>query len=257
MNSVYSLNRGHNDRVSTPQSPTPQSPAPQSPAPQYNVAPTPTPQPSNGLAITALIIGIIAFLSGFAPVWGIIIGVAAIVFGALAIKRRQNKTFGILGIIGGSIATITSIITTIVLIAGIGGANQALQEAAESLETAPAATAPADGSAPVDSAAPEVAGTTVEYQAETDGATMTVSWFTIENGGSSQQQDTAAVSPWSQSVTVDDPGAFDYQAFSLSVMADADATSVTCRIVVDGEVKSENTSSGPYSMATCSINSLD
>jgi hypothetical protein len=67
-------------------------------------------------------VGIVAFLSGLAPFWGIIAGIAAVVFGAIALAKRQSKGLAITGLALGAVAVIASLITTIVLIAGVNAA---------------------------------------------------------------------------------------------------------------------------------------
>ena len=79
------------------------------PSPQY--APiTPTPK---GLAITALVVGIIAFLTGLVPVLGFILGAVAVVFGIIALVKKQSKGMAITGLALGAVALITSLIVTV------------------------------------------------------------------------------------------------------------------------------------------------
>lgn len=67
--------------------------------------------PATGIGIAALIVGIVAVLSGWAPVWGLMVGAAAIVLGVIAMKKsKSNKGFGITGIVLGAIAALTSLI---------------------------------------------------------------------------------------------------------------------------------------------------
>jgi hypothetical protein len=77
--------------------------------------PVPDPKPKSGLAITALVIGIVAFLVGWVPIFGLLIGAVAGVFGVLALVRRQRKGFSITGIVLGGLAAVTSLIMTIVV----------------------------------------------------------------------------------------------------------------------------------------------
>ena len=76
-------------------------------------------KPSSGIAIAALVVGIVAFISGLAPVWGLIAGAAAVGLGILALVKRQNKVLAIIGAALGGIAFITSLITTLALAAVI------------------------------------------------------------------------------------------------------------------------------------------
>lgn len=73
---------------------------------------SPTPK-KKGLAIAALIVGIVAFFTGLFPVVGIVLGIAAIVLGILTLVRKQTKGLGITAIVLGGIAAIVSVIMTI------------------------------------------------------------------------------------------------------------------------------------------------
>ena len=80
----------------------------------------PAPQSVGGLSIAALVVGIVAFLSGLVPVWGLMVGVAAIVLGAVAIKKsKTGKGFGIAGIVLGAIGALTSLIFSAIWAIGL------------------------------------------------------------------------------------------------------------------------------------------
>jgi len=75
----------------------------------YGYAPPPPPRPApQGLAITSLVLGIIAFVTGWIPVWGILIGLVAILLGVIALAKRQTKGMAITGIITGALGAIAS-----------------------------------------------------------------------------------------------------------------------------------------------------
>lgn len=73
-----------------------------------------------GLAVASLVIGIVALLTGWIPVWGIVLGLLAAILGFVAIGKKQSKGLSIAGIITGIIGAIMS---TAVLVALIAGAN--------------------------------------------------------------------------------------------------------------------------------------
>ncbi|RFA22131.1 Ltp family lipoprotein [Subtercola boreus] len=124
-----------------------------------------------GLALAALIVGIAAFLFGLIPVFGAVVGIAAIVLGVFALRKGQSKVLAIVGIALGSIATITSIVVTIGVGAAVNSAsvdepvsivaesatptNQAYS-APQPVETAQAAptSAPVETAAPIETQAP-------------------------------------------------------------------------------------------------------
>lgn len=137
----------------------------------YGQGPQPAPprSPSTGLAIAALIVGIVAFLMGLIPVAGALVGIAAIVLGVLALQKRQSKALAVTGLILGAVATIASFGTLV----GIGAAVNSVsddkpaaivetsaptEDAAKPVETAaPVAETPAP-------AAPAAPAVPVEYQ---------------------------------------------------------------------------------------------
>ena len=102
---------------------------------------TATSQQPNGLAIAALVVGIIAILSGWVPFWGFLAGAAAVVLGIIALKKSANmRGMSIAGIITGGIGALWSLVITIFFLLafmtiGIGGSalNEAVNEANSSL----------------------------------------------------------------------------------------------------------------------------
>lgn len=106
----------------------PQDGAPQFiPATTQNVPPAPAqfqgqyqPKPSSALAITALVLGIIGFLSGLFFVGGAL-GIAAIIVAIVALKKTKagtasGKGMAITGIILGALAIIATIIMVLITI---------------------------------------------------------------------------------------------------------------------------------------------
>lgn len=94
---------------------------------------------ANGLAVTALVLGIVAFIFGWTGVFGLLLGIAAIVFGIIALNKKQNKAFGLVGIIGGAIAAVTGLIFTVIAAAIIGTVpagtiQEAVDEAASGIQ---------------------------------------------------------------------------------------------------------------------------
>lgn len=79
---------------------------------------------SSGLAITALVLGIVAFCLGWTGIFGLILAILALVFGILALVKKQNKAMGIVGVVLASVALITAFFVTVLGVALIGGAAQ-------------------------------------------------------------------------------------------------------------------------------------
>jgi hypothetical protein len=134
------------------------------------IAPPPTPplptgptQSSNGLAIGALIVGIVAFFIGLVPFLGLIAGALAVVLGVLSLRAGTRRVMGIVGIVLGGVAALTGLVTTIALVAGLAGASgssatdeqAAAPQAASSSEPPAAVTPSAEPSEVVTEAAEE------------------------------------------------------------------------------------------------------
>ncbi|WDH78222.1 hypothetical protein PTQ19_11940 [Microbacterium esteraromaticum] len=107
--------------------PAPQASQPAAPAlpaqyvqhPVATSSPTTSASGSNGLAITALIIGIVAFFIGWIPVLGLLLGVAATVLAILAITRIQSKAMSVVGLVLGVLAAATSLVVTVAFTLGM------------------------------------------------------------------------------------------------------------------------------------------
>lgn len=92
---------------STPQYPGYTGPSAYGPAP---IAPTSGP---GGVAIAALVVGILAFLSGWVPIVGLILAVAGLVLGILALRQPRGKALGITAIVLSGLAAVTGVLVLI------------------------------------------------------------------------------------------------------------------------------------------------
>jgi len=80
-------------------------------------APIPaSPQRRAGIVRAALIVGISAFVIGWIPVLGLLLGLTGIVLGILALRKPGGKAFGLTGLIGSSLAVLTNVAVTIVIV---------------------------------------------------------------------------------------------------------------------------------------------
>ena len=139
----------------------PRPDAPQQPTadtlPETTTTLPPQPSPAKkpmGLALAALIVGIGAFLFGLIPVFGALVGIAAVVLGIVALRKQQSKGMAVTGIVLGGIAVLASIGMAV----GIGAAvNTASVH--EPLSVVTQSTKPSSGEAPapepVETVAPE------------------------------------------------------------------------------------------------------
>lgn len=122
---------------------------------------TPPPRPGHprGLALAALIVGIVAFLLGLVPVVGTIVGLAAVVLGIIALLRHQSKVLAWIGLGLGAVATIVSIVVAVGLGAAIDSVQQEDPAVTATSEPAPAPTS--STTAPTPSATPTSAAADV------------------------------------------------------------------------------------------------
>jgi hypothetical protein len=99
-------NPDHSQNARAERTPLPPTPQPATVKPV--IAPVSPSQPTSpqGLAIATLIIGVIAFLTGFLGI-GVLLGVVAIILGAISLGRHHNgKAMAIIGIVLGVIAIV-------------------------------------------------------------------------------------------------------------------------------------------------------
>lgn len=98
--------------MSTPEAQQPTTPQPTTPTP-------PAAKPAATVGTAALIVGIIAVLTGLIPVWGVIAGSLAILLGVIALVKKRSRGSAITGLVLGAIAAIASIATTSALVSGL------------------------------------------------------------------------------------------------------------------------------------------
>lgn len=77
---------------------------------------TPAPVPGAGLAIAALIVGIIAFLTGLLPVFGGLIAIAGLVLGILVVRKPVRRGFGWTAIGLSAVALLTNIVALVMFV---------------------------------------------------------------------------------------------------------------------------------------------
>src|SRR5680860_218079 len=83
------------------------------------------PQQQNGIAIAAMVVGIIAFLLGLVPFAGLTLGVTAIVLAIIGLKKATGKSMSIAGLVTGGLATLGNLVVIAFLVMGLalfGGA---------------------------------------------------------------------------------------------------------------------------------------
>ncbi|MCW1250530.1 MmpS family protein [Acaricomes phytoseiuli] len=182
----------------------------------------------NGLAIAALILGIIAFILAFIPfinVLSFLLGLIGLILAIVALVKKQSKGMSITGLALSGLSLIIAALVTVLVAVGIGF----LSNAASSAASAPPGT--------------------VVYEVTSDAPTAaSVTYMAL--GDDEIQQQNAIALPFSQTESFQ-PAAFNLNAFSLTATAAPEATSISCKITVNGVVKDENTVNGPSATVSC------
>jgi len=199
--------------------------------PGFYVTGAGAPRPaSNGLAIAALVCGVIALLPSFIPFLGLVsvlIGAAAIITGVLGLRRGQSKGMSIAGIVTGALGLLISIAVTALTAAAV---SAAVQEGGPALSSVGASLS-SEANAPHE----------VELRATVDQGDATVNYSI---GGSSSDQDITA-----EQISVTD-SVTGSETLSISVtedFTDTGSQNVTCEILVDGRsVAKETGTSSAY-----------
>lgn len=115
---------------------------PPAPLPQQPTVPgVPAPGAPKGLAVTALVLGIVAFAFGWLGLFSIFgIGnvftaLAAVVFGVIALVKRQSKGMSITGLVLGAVGLLTTV--ALMVISTIGYASLSEWESEKTNDYAP------------------------------------------------------------------------------------------------------------------------
>lgn len=97
----------------------------------------PPPAKSNGLAIAALVLGIIGLVTCWVPFLGLALGVLAVIFGILGLRRRPvGKGMSIAGIVLGALAVIGGILILVLFNFLVSVAEECEQETGATSGTA-------------------------------------------------------------------------------------------------------------------------
>jgi len=223
-----------------------------SPPPAYPMTPQPGPPPGspkkrNTFGLVALILAIVAFVGAFIPFFNYVAGliaVVALVLGiiALFITGRSRGT-AIAGLIIGFVALLVAIVLAIVYTFVFFGNL---------------ATSIGNGSS---SSSSGIDGSTREisliYQVDGTGSDVTVSYTTYVDDITATKQQTGQSLPFEEEFTVGTGGAATYNSYTLTATNGADGGDVTCRILLDGTVVTEQTSTGAYATASCTASGTE
>jgi hypothetical protein len=226
---------------------------PTAPEPQF-VAPSDAPKQSNGLGLAALIVAVVAFVFAVVPILSFLAWLPAVVAIGLAIAglivKNRKRTTSWIAIGVAVVAWIIAIVISVASVFGVAGAmSSAVGDAIESAAPGSTIVEDADDAAAEDADA--AATGTLVYEVTTDAATIgSVTYMTATASGSGSEQVADAAAPFRVEVPIEG-GAFDMTIASLVAQASADATTVSCKVTMNGEVVSEQTSTGQYAVVSC------
>ncbi|POH70687.1 MULTISPECIES: hypothetical protein [Cryobacterium] len=89
--------------------------------PGRTVPPAPAASPparvkADTLALSAMIVGVVAFLCGWMPVLGLIIGSVGVILGLLARRRSNRPELGLTALILSILAVLTNIVVDVIVV---------------------------------------------------------------------------------------------------------------------------------------------
>jgi hypothetical protein len=81
--------------------------------------PGPVRVPADKLALSAMIVGVVAFLGGWLPVLGLILGTVGVILGLLAKRRSNRPELGLTALILSIMAVLANIVVDVIVIISI------------------------------------------------------------------------------------------------------------------------------------------
>lgn len=110
-----------------PQQPQPQPQAPYG-QPQMPYGQPQGPSVKKGLAIAALILGIVALVTVWVPILGVSLAVVGVILGIVAVVKKQPKGLGLTGLILSAVAAVVGLVVTIIFLVTIIALGTSLSE---------------------------------------------------------------------------------------------------------------------------------
>ena len=129
---------------------------------------------SKGIAVAALIVSIVAFLGGWIPFIGLLLGAAGIALGVIALVKRQSKALAITSLVLAALAFLTSTATTIVVASYTPTDTSSPSAESSETEATPAPEPTTEPEAPAPE--PEPAGPDLATFGEVDERTFALLW---------------------------------------------------------------------------------
>ncbi len=203
--------------------------------------PVPVEKRANPVGLIGFVIAIVAFVFAVIPVISFIAwlpAVAAIVLCIIGLaSKNRKKVFPAIGLPLAAVAIIVGIIVSVVT--GLAAVSTAVNEV-QKTESAKAAE-------PLK----------VVYSVTSDQPSVSVTYATYANGTSGTEQAQGTAAPFTKELDLTRGGTFDYKSFFLTGTLDQNGGTVTCSITVNDKQVSTQTSSGPFSSASCSVSGSD
>ncbi|ABY25041.1 hypothetical protein RSal33209_3329 [Renibacterium salmoninarum ATCC 33209] len=240
----------------TPEQPTPGQPGGQPPVgdqpqfagqqypgqPQYQQpygGQFPPSAPGKGLGITALVLGIVAFVLAFLPIINFVsypLAIAAIILGIIGFaKKGASKVMPIVGGVLGVLALIIAIIVTVIGIAFVNNIKSNVDDQYSSAASKISSAASEASSAAAQYSNDSAKVHTVKYVATSNVAAKAD--FSNETGTSNE----AVSGTWEKEVTM--KGSFLFPTVSVSVDDFSTQSNLSCEIFIDGQSISKKTGS--------------
>ncbi|MFT4088257.1 MAG: MmpS family transport accessory protein [Gordonia sp. (in: high G+C Gram-positive bacteria)] len=139
------------------------------------------------------------------------------------------------------------VVAVLIVVGAVSGGGDKKKDDEKTAATTPAASQPvvpaADDTTATTSTAKKAAATVV-YEVTSDSGSATSITYFGENGN--QSQETGAALPWKSKP-------FDKAKTTLKTVTaqNGGGGTITCKIIVDGKVQVENSSSGQYAVVSC------
>jgi hypothetical protein len=230
----------------------------------FRYAPEPEPtaprerRTSNGVGVAALIVGVLSligsvipllnYVSGFLAIVGIVLGI----IGLLLKDRPRGTALG--GLVLSAIALVLSIVLAIVYTAGIVTViGNAVEESRSSASPVPLPEP--QGTEPQDDAT-GAADVTVSYELTGTVPTVSAAWSDRLGEASGADEAEGQPLPFTREVVLPG-GALDDERLILVGTGGPEAGDVTCRILVDGAVLTEQTATGSAARAACVVTAAE
>lgn len=207
---------------------------PQAPQ-QYPPAQAPAQEKFRGLAWAGLILGIVGVCGSILPIFNNLTAVAAFVGLILAVIAVFG-TKKVVAAIGAALCVLAIVLTVVVQAVLVQQLDKTINGAGTGapnpIDTEPAA---------------QGASGTVRYEVTGSGDAMSLSY----GAGSGRSEESSPELPWFKEQAASDG----FDVYMLTVQNGSGGGDIKCRLTIDGEVVAENTSTGPFTFASCTGNS--